>query len=144
MDKTVTAKNGAKSYIAVSVPSEEVNAVKSNHEEKFSEHMSDSKPLKEADEQADWNDRTKPDNGACRQGETSQAAVKVANKGTSKLIASGYIQNMSNNHRRSVSARLPFRNTPREYQTSFKRRDSSGNERALDSANRGGLQRHID
>ena len=73
-------ENGAKSNIAVSVHSRPENAVKLVHERKCSAPMRDSKPHKEADEQVDRKDTTKPDNGACRQGPTPQPDVKEQTK----------------------------------------------------------------
>ena len=55
--------------------------------------MRDLKPLTEAAEQADWNDRTKTENRACRQGATSQPDMKVANNGTSKYLTAECVQN---------------------------------------------------
>ena len=46
-------------------------------------------------ERADQKDRTNDDNGSCRQGTTSQPEVKLANKGTSKLLTAECIQNRS-------------------------------------------------
>ena len=57
--------------------------------------MRDSKPLTEADEKADRNDRTKAETRACRQGATSQPDANVANKGASKLLTPECIQNWS-------------------------------------------------
>ena len=57
--------------------------------------MRDSKPLTEADEQADRKDRTKAENRALSKGATSQPDVNVANKGTSKLLTAECIQNWS-------------------------------------------------
>ena len=93
MDKTETAENAAESNIVVQSKSE--NSVQSVHKRKFSAPMRISKPLTEADQHADWKDRTKADNGACGQGATSQPKVKVANKGTSKLLTAECIQNWS-------------------------------------------------
>ena len=59
IDKTETLENSAKSNIAVSVHSKSENAVKLVHEGEFSAPMRDSKPLTEADDQTDRNDRTK-------------------------------------------------------------------------------------
>ena len=81
MDKSETAENGAEFKIVVHSKSE--NAVKLNHKGKYSAPM------------RDWKDRTKADNGACRQGATSQPEVRVANKGTSKLLTAECIQNWS-------------------------------------------------
>ena len=53
------------------------------------------KPPTEADERAGWKDRSNYDNGSCRQGETSQPEMKIANKGTSKLPTAECIQNWS-------------------------------------------------
>ena len=49
----------------------------------------------EADGRDDGKNRTKTDNGACRQGAKSQPEVKAANKGTSKLLTADCIQNWS-------------------------------------------------
>ena len=68
MDITETAEYGAKSNIVVTIPSKSENAGKLVHEGKFSAPMRDSTPLTEADEEADWNDRTKAENRACRRG----------------------------------------------------------------------------
>ena len=95
IDKTETSASGTKSNVALSVHSESENTVKLVHKGKFSAPMRDSKPLAEADGQAGWNDRTKPDYGACRQGARSQPEVKVANKGISKLLTAECIQNWS-------------------------------------------------
>ena len=63
--------------------------------------MRDSKSLEkptistEAEDQGDRKDRTKANNGACRQGATSQPEVNVAIEGTSKLSTAEYIQNWS-------------------------------------------------
>ena len=95
MDETETVEDGAKSNIALSVHSKSENAVKLVHEGKFSALRRDSKPPTEVDQQADRKDRTNADNGACRQGATSQPAVKVANNGTSKFLTAECIQNCS-------------------------------------------------
>ena len=65
------------------------------HEGEFSAPMRDSKPLTEADDQTDRNDRTKAENRACIRGATSQPNVNVENKGTSKLLTAECIQNWS-------------------------------------------------
>ena len=65
------------------------------HEGMFSAPMRDSKPHAEADEQADWRDRTNADNGACRRRSQLQPEVNLANKGTSKLLTAECIQNWS-------------------------------------------------
>ena len=101
MDKSQTAGNEAKSNIAVSVHSTPENVVKLVHEGKFSAPMRDSKPLEiptisaDAAGQDDRNYRFKAYNGPCRQGATSQPKVKVANKKTSKLLTTEFIQNWS-------------------------------------------------
>ena len=103
MDKSETVKNGHKSNIAVSVHSTPGDAVKLVHEGKFSAPRKDSKPPTEAGERADWKVRTNYDNGSCRQGATSQPEVKVANKGTSKLLIAECIQKWSNNRCRQLT-----------------------------------------
>ena len=89
MDETETAD------IALSVHSKSEKAVKLVHEGKFSALRRDSKPPTEVDQQADRKDRTNADNGACRQGATSQPDMKVANNGTSKFLTAECIQNWS-------------------------------------------------
>ena len=79
MKKWETAKNGTTSIIAVSVHSTPENAVKLAP-------MRDSKPPTETVGPNNWEDNIKADNGACRQGATSKPAVKVPNKGNSKLL----------------------------------------------------------
>ena len=95
MDQTETAKDGAKTNNALSVHSKSENAVKLVHEGKFSALRRDSKPPTEADEQADWNNRTNADDATCRQGATTQTDVEIANKGTSKFLTAECIQNWS-------------------------------------------------
>ena len=90
-----SAKNGHNSIIVLSVHSTPGNGVELVHEGTFSAPMRDSKPTTEADEQADQKDRSKADNEACRQGATSQPEVKVANKGTLKVLTAECIQNWS-------------------------------------------------
>ena len=95
MDKSETAGKGSKSIITVSVYSTPENAVKLVHEEMLSAPMRDSKALTETFGQDDWKDRFEADNGACRQGASSQPEVKVANEGASKLLTAECIQNWS-------------------------------------------------
>ena len=95
MDKSDTAENEAKSNIAVSVNSTPENAVKLIHEGNFSAPRRDSKLPTEPHERADWKVRINYDDGSCRRGATSQPEVKVANKGTSKLLTEECIQNWS-------------------------------------------------
>ena len=86
------AKNEAESIFALTVLSTPENAVKLVHEGKFSALLMDSKPMeiltfsREATGQGDQKDRTKGNNGAGRQGATSQPEVNVAIKGTSELL----------------------------------------------------------
>ena len=95
MDKSESAKNGHESNSAVSKHSTPENAVKLVHEGKFSAHRRDSNFPTETVGRDDGKNRTKPDNGGCTQGATSQPKVKVANKGSSKLLTAECIQNCS-------------------------------------------------
>ena len=87
MAETETVEDGAKSNIALSVHLKSENAVKLVHEGKFSALRRDSKPPKEAEEQAD--------DGTCRKEAISQPDVKLANQGTSQLITTECIQKLS-------------------------------------------------
>ena len=119
MDKTETAD------IALSVHSKPENAVKLVHEGKFSALRRDSKPPTEADEQADRKDSTEADNETCRK-ETRRETCKPRNLAAHHNGM--YTEIVRNIHCRQRSARRPFRNPPRGYQTGFGRRYSLGHE----------------
>ena len=121
MDIAEAAENGAKYNIVVSVHSKSENAGTLVHEGKFSAPLRVSKPLTEADEETDRNDRTKAENRACRQEATSQQDVNVANKGPSKLLTAE-IQNWSQTI--VVDDDQDHGNPPCGYQTRFGGRDS--------------------
>ena len=115
MDKSETAENGAKSSIAVSVYSTPENAVKLVFGGKFSAPMRDSNTPEisttptEAAGRGDRKVRTKINNGACRQGATSQSEVNLAFKGTSKLLTAECIQNWSETFVVADNGRQDFR-----------------------------------
>ena len=114
MKKTDTAENGLKFIIAPSEHSSPQNVVKLVHEGRFSTHMRNSRPLEkpttptEADERSDWKERSKTDNGACKNGATSPE-VAVAIKGTSTLLRVECIQNCSNRFVFADNGRQEFR-----------------------------------
>ena len=124
---TETAENSHESNIAKSVNSTPEIAMKLVPEGKFSASRRDSKAPKEIVGRDDRKDRIKTDNGACRQGATSQQEVNVANKVTSELLIAECIQNWSETII-VEKCRQEFKKPPRGCQTSFERRDSLGHE----------------
>ena len=99
IDETEIAEYGTMSLIVLSVFSTLENTVELFHEGKVCAPRRHSKPpekptiLTEVVRRDDRKDGTKDDNGAYRQGGTSQSEVNLANKGTSVLLTAECIQN---------------------------------------------------